>query len=145
MTFTNLGDNEDMALQSLFGQKQFYPRCGAGVVAASKQQMLAEDFIALLLSSEVQDSNLFDGFPVNRASLQKILDDLSGMTRDMRGTQLNDMDFIALCESLTEPLFTDETVKAAVAAQMKNLLNGSMTPEQAAAKIVADTKLYLAE
>jgi len=145
MAFTSLGDDESMALQSLFGQDQFYPRCGAGVVAASKQQMLAEGFIALLLSSEVQDSNLFDGLPVNRASLQSTLDNLKSMTRDMRGTELSDMGFLALCDGLSTPLFADETVKAAVAARMKSLLDGSMTPEQAAAQIVADTKLYLAE
>ena len=145
MVFTNLGDNDDMALQSLFGQNQFYPRCGVGVVAASKQQMLAEDFVALLLSSEVQDSNLFDGFPVNRASLQNTLDNLKSMTEDMRGVELNSMGFIALCDSLTTPLFADETIKAAVAARMKSLLDGSLTPEEAAAQILADTKLYLAE
>ena len=145
MTFTSLGDDETMALQSLFGQNQFYPRCGAGVVSASKQQLLAEDFIALLLSSEVQDSNLFDGLPVNRASLQGTLDNLKSMTKDVRGTEIGDMDFIALCDGLTAPLFTDETVKAAVAARVKSLLDGSMSPEEAAAQIVVDTKLYLAE
>ena len=145
MTFTSLGDDETMALQPLFGQNQFYPRCGAGVVSASKQQLLAEDFIALLLSAEVQDSNLFDGLPVNRASLQKTLDDLKDMSKERAGLDIDDMGFIALCDSLTAPLFTDETVKTAVSAQMRSLLDGSMTPEQAAAKIVADTKLHLAE
>ena len=145
MVFTSLGDDETMSLQSLFGQNQFYPRCGVGVVSASKQQRQAEDFVALLLSAEVQDSNLFDGLPVNKASLQKTLDDLKGMTFDVRGTEINDMGFIALCDSLEIPLFTDETVKAAVAARMKSLLDGSATPEEAAAQIVADTKLYLAE
>jgi len=145
MTFTSLGDDESMALESLFGQDQFYPRCGVGIVSASKQQKLAEEFIALLLSSDVQDSNLFDGFPVNRASLQNTLDSLKGMARDAMGRELGDMGFIALCEGLSVPLFTDETVKAAVTAELKGLLGGATTPEEAAARIVADTKLYLAE
>jgi ABC-type glycerol-3-phosphate transport system substrate-binding protein len=134
------GETEGMELVSLFWQHQFTPRCGAGVVSAGKQQELAEKFVALLLSSEVQDGNLFDGFPVNRASLQGTLDKLK-----KNGGKLDDTGFLALCDSLTTPLFTDETVKAAVTAQMKSLLDGSMTPEQAAAKIVADTRLYLAE
>ncbi|MCL2299822.1 MAG: ABC transporter substrate-binding protein [Firmicutes bacterium] len=145
MIFSNLGDNSDMALQSLFGQGQFTPRCGVGVVSAGKQQELAEQFAAMLLSSEVQDSNLFDGLPVNRASLQSTLDSLKEMYFERSGVALDDMGFLALCDSLTTPLFTDETVKAAVAARMKSLLDGSMTPEEAAAKIVADTKLYLDE
>jgi len=145
MLFTSLGDDDSMALRSLFGQNQFTPRCGVGVVSASKQQKLAEEFVALLLSSEVQDSNLFDGFPVNRASLQNTLDGLREMSFERLGRELDDMGFISLCEGLAAPLFTDETVKAAVAAQMKPLLDGSLTPEQAAAKIVSDTKLYLAE
>ena len=145
MVFSQLGGDGDMALQSLFGQNQFYPRCGAGIVSASKQRDLAEEFIAMLLSAEVQDSNLFDGLPVNGASLQKIFDDLKDGMAEMGGTEIGDMGFIALCKGLTAPLFTDETVKAAVSARMKSLLDGSMTPEEAAAKIVADTKLYLAE
>jgi len=145
MVFSQLGESENMALRSLFGQQQFYPRCGVGVVSAGKQQALAEDFVSMLLSSEVQDSNLFDGLPVNRASLQNTLDSLKEMTYERLGREPDDMGFIALCENLTTPLFADETVKAAVSARMRSLLDGSMTPEEAAAKIVSDTKLYLDE
>ena len=145
IALTSLGDDENMALQSLFNENQFYPSCGAGVVSSSANSELAEKFIATLLSPKVQDGALFDGFPVNRASLQGSLDELRETMESATGSSVSDMGFIALCGGLTQPLFTDETVKSAVSAQLKSLLDGSMTPEQAAAKIVADTKIYLAE
>ena len=135
-----LGSKPDMGLNSLFEEYKYYPRGGVGIVAAGGQQELSEAFVEMLLSQAVQDMYLYDGFPVNGRSLEK-------MTKETleADESLSDMGFVEISGKLNKPVFADQVVKEAVQAQIKNLLSGAVTPEQAAAKIVESTRLYLAE
>jgi hypothetical protein len=142
---TNIGGMDGMTVQSLFGQLQYYPRGGIGITAAGKQQALAESFFEILFSAAVQDNYLYDAFPVNRGSLRKMLGDMKELMRTMGNMDFNDMGFVELCEGLTIPVLADERVKSAAAAQAQALLDGTVSPEEAAARVVADTRLYLAE
>lgn len=134
-----LGDKPGMTLHSLFDKNKYYPRGGVGVVAAGKQQQLAADFVELLLSPVVQDKYLYDGFPVNSRSLETMID------QTLAEENLSDMGFVELCGQLNHVIFADQVVKDAVQQQIANLLSGAVTPAEAAAKVVENTKLYLAE
>jgi len=135
-----LGGKPDMGFESLFQEYKYYPRGGVGIVAAGKQQELSEAFVEVLLSQAVQDKYLYDGFPVNGNSLEK-------MTKETleADEKLSDMGFVEISGKLNKPVFADQVVKEAVQAQIKALLSDAVTPEQAAAKIVESTRLYLAE
>ncbi|MCL2494702.1 MAG: hypothetical protein FWE98_03490 [Oscillospiraceae bacterium] len=145
MTADLLGAKEGMEIASLFGQGYFTPVGGIGVVSAGKQQALAESFIQTLVGAAVQENFLADAFPVNRAAWGIMAEQLEERFSMLGSEDFNDMGFPALCESLDTPLFVDQYVKSAVQARAKSIVDGSMTPEEAAAKIVADTRLYLAE
>jgi len=145
MLARNLSGLENMELRSLFGQNQYYPRDGIGIVAGGGQRDLAEAFLETLLSAEVQGSLLSGAFPVNRASLRTTLNDIQEITRTVMGETIGDMGFVELCETLAVPVLIDQRVKEAVAAQCQALLEGTVTPEEAAAKVVAEMRLYLAE
>lgn len=136
----SLGDRADMGLASLFGENKYYPRGSVGITATSKQQSVAEAFIETLLSGAVQNMYLYDGFPVNGKALEKMIQETLN-----RGGELSDMGFLKLCGELKNPVIADQVVKDAVQAQIKDLLSGAVTPEQAAARVVESTKLYLTE
>ena len=145
MIANQLGALDGMKIESMFKRGYFTPVNGIGIVNAGKQHGLAEAFIQTLVGSAVQDNFMSDAFPVNRASWAAMKEQLEERFNMTGGGEFNDMNFLQLCESLDTPLFTDQYVKNAVSAQAKNVVNGTMTPEDAAAKIVADTRLYLAE
>ena len=136
-TCDNLSVMDGQKLDSLFGDKRFTPVGGIGVLASGKQQELAKSFVELLLSPTVQDSYVFDGYPVNGASLDKLTKEL------LEGR--DDMGFAALCRTLNTPILVDEVLRDAVSSQGKDLLAGTVTPEQAAANVAEKTALYLAE
>ena len=54
-------------------------------------------------------------------------------------------DNLELCRKVKTPILADQVVKDAVESQVKDLVGGTITPEQAAAKVVEKTKLYLTE
>lgn len=129
-------------LDSLFGRGQYTPVGAVGILSTSSQQELAASFVEMLLSPTVQDSYLSDGFPVNGSSLEKLVQET--LTSN-DGTVESDMGFLDLCGTLDTPILTDQVVKEAVLDQISGLLNGSLTPEDAATAVVEKVSLYLAE
>lgn len=132
----------DYGLDSLFGRGQYTPVGAVGILSTSSQQELAASFVEMMLSPTVQDSYLSDGFPVNGSSLEKLVQET--LTSE-DGTVESDMGFLDLCGTLDTPILTDQVVKEAVLDQISGLLNGSLTPEDAAAAVVEKVSLYLAE
>lgn len=136
----DLEKKPEMTLQTLFGEGLFYPTAGIGIAGGSKQTDLAEQFIETLFSESIQKKYLYDGFPVSDTALASML------TEFLKEEEpVPDMNFAALCESLMTPVFVDEVVKSAVAAQTEALVAGTITPEQAAENVAEQTRLYLAE
>lgn len=129
-------------LDSLFGRGQYTPVGAVGILSTSSQQELAASFVEMMLSPTVQDSYLFDGFPVNGSSLEKLVQET--LTSE-DGSVVSDMGFLDLCGTLDTPILTDQVVKEAVLDQIPGLLSGSLTPEDAAAAVVEKVSLYLAE
>lgn len=126
------------ALEPLFGGGSYAPKWSVGITSASEQQELARQFIDLLLSAEVQDVYLYDGFPVNGRSLDKMVENAVRV----RGS---DMGLNAMFDRLDTPILVDQVVKEAVQSQLRGLLDGSLTPEAVASAVTERTKLYLME
>ena len=128
----------DWTLDTLFGGNAYTPSSGVGIVSTGNQRELAESFVDMLLSRTVQDSYLYDGFPVNGGSLDAMVEQAAENAED-------DMGFRALCDRLDAPILSDQVVKEAVERQLRGLSDGSLTPEQAAANVMEKTRIYLAE
>ena len=128
---------EDYGLAPLFGGGLYRPKGGVGIVAAGRQQDLARAFVELLLSETVQDKYLYDGLPVNGRSLERMV------SETLEGG--DDLGFTDLCRGLNTPILVDQVVKEAVQQQLKDLLSGALTPQEAAANAVESTALYRAE
>ena len=92
----------------------------------------------LLLSQTVQDVYLYDGFPVNSRSLDKLVEDAIK-------NKENSTKFREMCGQLNAPIFVDQVVREAVQSQMKGLLDGTLTAESAAAAVMEKIELYLKE
>lgn len=138
----NIQDRDNMGMRSLFGKNEYTPLSGVGIVTSSKQQDLAKEFLKTLLSSQVQDKNLGDGLPVNEQSLQK------GMEKNVKDLKLesgNDLGFLELCQNLTTPISVDYVIKETVLSIESELLKGTLTPQDAAKKIIEDTEIYRSE
>lgn len=132
----SLGD-KDFAMDTLFGGNAYTPVGGVGIVASGTQQELARAFLEMLLSPTVQDNYLYDGFPVNASSLEKMVNEAAEVG--------GDMGFLALCRGLDTPRVQDQVVRDAVSAQAAGLADGSLDAAQAAANVVERTKIYLSE
>ena len=137
----DLEEKDTMQLHSAFQQGLYHPLGSIGITSQSKNREVAEEFLQLLLSDSVQGQYLYDGFPVSETAMEKLLD---SQLKD-EDISVSDMGFAELCKTLTVPVITDEIIKAAVKEQMTALQDGSISPQQAAAAVVENTRLYLAE
>jgi len=136
----DLGEKPEMELKSLFDDEMYYPVAGIGITSTSARQVLAEQFIETLMSSEVQSKYLYDGYPVNTGAMDAMIEENLGGNKP-----ISDMEFVELCKKLTTPVFVDDVVKSAVTEQISGLLDGSVTPAEAAQNVVDKTRIYLAE
>ena len=127
-------------VDTLFGGTKYVPKGSVGLVASGKQQDLARSFLEMLLSQTVQDEYLYDGLPVNGKSLDKMIQKTVD-ERELTG----DYGLRALCASVNDPVLLDQVILEAARAQAKALADGTITPEDAAAKVVESTELYRAE
>ena len=132
------GMSPEHALMPVFGEFFYTPRQAVGITSASKQQELALQFVNLLLSQTVQDVYLYDGFPVNSQSLDKLVD--NAIKNKENSTKFREM-----CGQLNTPIFVDQVVREAVQSQMKGLLDETLTAESAAAAVMEKIELYLKE
>ena len=132
------GMSSEHALMPVFGESFYTPRQAVGITSASEQQELALQFINLLLSQTVQDVYLYDGFPVNSRSLDKLVENAIK-------NKENSTKFLEMCGQLNTPIFVDQVVREAVQSQMKGLLDGTLTAESAAPAVMEKIELYLKE
>lgn len=140
----NLSSKEGQAIESTFHKNTYTPVGTVGILEGSSQKELAMDFLRMMLSPTVQDDYVFDGFPVNAGSLEKLVN--SAMEDNYFGASVGDgAGFLTLCRTLDTPILVDQVVKEAVTNQAGELLAGTVTPEEAAANVAEKLRLYLAE
>lgn len=138
----------------------FLPRRIMGILTTSAHRQAAQEFLAFMLSEQVQSKDLNTGFPVNQAVFDReIAEDRT--VESYHGFSDEDGNHISYCSEypdarrrqelktwvadLTTPALTNRIIRDMVMAQMSDCCNGIITPEQAAQAALRSLNLYLSE
>ncbi len=135
----------------------YMPSGIAGLNKSGKHQEAAKAFLKFLYSKEVQDADLYEGFPVNKASLDKWSEeenkDISAAMGDKEGNQIaaswpDKTDRIRLyktLQSLNKPLKIDEELDNMLTEQIIPYLKGDIDLSQAVSAVKTKVSTYLSE
>lgn len=139
-------------------ENSFTPICELGITSESGNKELAEKFISLVLSEEVQKNDLYDGFPVNAKALETSAHtDRSNYTMAISSgedpeplilyAQTEDQikDIVAFCTKADRRLVGNEHITAALKENTREFFAGNQTSEEAADAIIEKLKVYLTE
>ena len=142
-------------------ENRFYPLMQMGICAKSQYVDTAKDFLRFALSEELQDMDLYDGFPVNRKSLEKqaaedrseysgyvmmTADDGEYISYEMKPySQEEGKRLAALCGTLDRPVREDAKIYEVLTECLGGYLDGTQSKEETIRKIEAGLKMYLAE
>lgn len=152
-------ENSDIAYRYGLNDESntFIPKCNLGICTAGDNIDEAQHFIAAAISENVQNVENYDGFPVNKNSLQKFYD--KNQDKDYykaMGTSLttvhakwmNDKEvaeFQSTIEKLSEPVILDTMTHDIIIDVGTKCLEGSLTPEEAADEIARQLDLRMKE
>ena len=136
--------------------KSFIPRGMIGLNSSSKEMDLAKQFVTYLLSSEVQDANLFDGFPVNNDSLKKWAAEESKLfyaMGDKDGNYINATwpskeereSTLKMLSELTTPIEMNQVINNIIINEALPFFKGDIDVDQAASAAASKISTYLAE
>ena len=148
-------------LLSMQQENVFYPSGVLSILNTSDEQERAGEFVAHLLSGETQDGEGY-GFPVNRASFEKLLTEKQFEEGAFGATSSNtDGDMIELVyewpteeemdalrkmvDSLTTCADTERVKRETVTAEVRRCMCGEITADEAVISIMQKLNLYLAE
>lgn len=135
----------------------YMPSGIAGLNKSGKHQEAAKAFLKFLYSKEVQDADLYEGFPVNKASLDKWSEeenkDISAAMGDKEGNQIaaswpDKTDRLRLyktLQSLNKPLKIDEELDNMLTEQIIPYLKGDIDLSQAVSAVKTKVSTYLSE
>ena len=155
-----LGDGYTTAPFSGQASNVFLPLRIMGILTTSKHQQAAREFLAFMLSDEVQAKDLSTGFPVNETTFEReIVEDRTTDSyfgsSDADGNRISysarwpdaqeRQELKQWVSKLTTPALTDRTIRNKVMDQMTDCCNGVITPEQAADAALRSLNLYLSE
>lgn len=142
-------------------ENRFLPSLQTGIYTKSPHQDVAKDFLLFALSEEVQDKDYYDGFPVNKVSLEKhaqadrslytaatmiTADDGSLIEFDSKAySQERAMRLSALCQGLEKPIKEDAKIREVLIDCLGAYLKGTASKEDTVQKIEDGLKMYLAE
>lgn len=149
----------NMQPQGIHGM--YIPKGMIGVNNSSKNKELAQEFLKLLFSEEIQSIDLNDGFPVNEKALEawsrkESPEDGVGLAivgsdgggdmfsaSEPSGEQL--APFIQLLKEADTPVMIDDVIMEVILDEGIAYCNGEKTLEDAASNILSKTKTYLSE
>lgn len=135
----------------------YMPSGIAGLNKSGKHQEAAKAFLKFLYSKEVQDADLYEGFPVNKASLDKWSEeenkDITAAMGDKEGNQIaanwpDKTDRLRLyktLQSLNKPLKIDEELDNMLTEQIIPYLKGDIDLSQAVSAVKTKVTTYLSE
>lgn len=144
--------------------KSFVPCQLAGISSQTAKNAEAEEFLKVLLGAEC-GAYFFDGFPVNRAAYEKVVEDAAkrydefsqggvavyteeGAYFEMtfeNPTPEEFEKFTGILESAEKPVCMDRVIREIVLEQGEKALKGELTPEEAVSEIMKKCNLYLSE
>lgn len=138
----------------------FQPRRIMGILTTAEHPQAAETFLSFMLSDEMQSNTLSMGFPVNKVTFDRQIQEDGYSDSIMSVSDSNGNDFgchaqwpnaeqrlqlKGWVDNLTTPANTNRTIRKMVMAQMSDCCNGIITPEQAAEAALQSLNLYLSE
>lgn len=135
----------------------FLPSGMAGLNKSGKNQDAAKAFLKFLYSKEVQDADLYDGFPVNGASLKKWAEeddkDISMATSDSDGNYFtaewpgkeDRFRLYDTLQSLNKPIKINEELDNMLTEQIIPYLKGDIDLNQAVSAVKTKVSTYLSE
>lgn len=135
----------------------FIPKCNLGICTAGNNTKEAQNFLTAAVSENVQNIEHYDGFPVNKNSLQKFYDKnknsndfvgfgLVGVT--VNTTWMDDtevVEFQNAIENLSEPVLFDTMTHDIIIEVGTQCLEGHLTPEEAVTEITRQLDLRMKE
>ena len=140
----------------------FGPRTILSINAASKNQEIAKDIIQIALSEEIQDIDIEDGFPVNKASFEKWI---QGKTYNKNmwysvGQQIEGKlckltigwgyeeeltKYYDYCKEAKIPVVIDQKLLQIILDESAGYFDGDITVQEAVQNIKQKAEFYLAE
>ncbi|WMJ89940.1 ABC transporter substrate-binding protein [Anaerocolumna sp. MB42-C2] len=147
--------NNNWEYQSI--NQMFIPSGMVGLNNGSKESDIAKKFISFLFNKEVQDADVYDGFPVNAKSMngwiEKENDGISIAVSDKDGNMLSadwptkeERESIKkIAQSVKEPIETNQILITMIIDEVLPFLKGDIDENQATAAVKAKVNTYLAE
>ncbi len=137
--------------------QSFIPKGLVALNRASKETDIAKEFISFLFTTEVQDTNLYDGFPVNAASMKKWFEEenpdlmlaLSNEDGDMvtaTWPSKEDRDvYLEAIEKVNQPIEINQILYDMIIQSAVSFLSGGSDIDQVTSEIMSKVNTYLAE
>lgn len=142
-------------------ENAFIPMVQTGICTKSPYIDTAKDFLGFALSQGIQDTDYYNGFPVNGISLEKQTHmdrkDAEAYTTievgDGGEAEFSILDYsdetaeeiLALCKALDRPVMEDGKIREVLIESLTGYLNGTQSKEETIQKIEGGLKMYLAE
>ncbi len=134
---------------------RFKPYGQIGINSAGNHKELAKEFIQLLFSKEIQGLDLWDGFPVNKAAMEELIQQdkvdyfsipigEDTVTSYYPEKDAREKIYEGIC-AVDKPMVNDMTMMDMILDEAERYLRGDITAEQAASNAVASIHLYLSE
>ncbi|MCL1963877.1 MAG: extracellular solute-binding protein [Firmicutes bacterium] len=164
-TVSGKEDGAFMTMPSLDGPSFTYtPALLAGINARSSQRALAEEFVALLFSPQVQEADQMSNLPTTAGALDKLFGEAleqaadsgvftaarmmipGGVSLDIGQPTAEVWDALrSLCETVTVPTALDETLLSFIVEETKNFFDGQISAPAAATALERRAWFYLNE
>jgi ABC-type glycerol-3-phosphate transport system substrate-binding protein len=151
--YAMIKDN-DLGLSSV--NQMFIPKGLIGLNSSSKETDIAKQFISFLFTEEVQNTNVFDGFPVNSKSMDKWIaqeedglfgsSDHDGNTVEATWPTIEDRkNFLMIIHNLKTPIEMNQVINGIIIDETLPYFTGEIGEEQAVSAAVSKINTYIAE
>lgn len=139
----------------------YYPLYQIGINASSDKLDIAKEFLSFALSTEVQNEDYYQGFPVNKKSLeyQSKLDRSNaeastaievgeGAYEEFTISAFDQADadkLLEACGNLNKRAIKDDKIREEIILALPGFMNGTQSLDETVNKIEGGLKMYLAE
>lgn len=159
-SYDSLNQDLDYTLGLSTNKTIYTPTCNLGICTKGQNQDEAKQFLSIAISEQIQNVELYDGFPVNKNSLDYFYsrnsDDKEaigvGLENDntvtvvmqpMNKDEVNE--FTEVINSLDTPIYIDTMTKQIIIDVGTQCLEGHLTTEEAVTEITRQLDLRMKE
>lgn len=142
-------------------EQAYYPKLQMGINSKSEHLDTAKDFLRFVLSETIQDTDHYEGFPVNTSSLETqaaadrsmneaytTIEIGEGMEEEFIIKAFSDEDaqkLVDMCRNVHVRAKEDTKIREELIAALPGYLNGAQTIQETIDQIEGGLKMYLAE